>query len=123
MSVQRESWFEEADENDEPSLNKWASQLEEVIAEAQDLLTLGGAEYGSEQELSDLHYEARCAHDEVLALLEEYPNRISDLRTAVARIRAGRMFESGSSLPGSSEDWDEAEVEPEEWESDWVEQE
>lgn len=124
MTILKEAWYEEAHESDEPSLRKWANQLEEIIAEAQDLMQVTARTAGAEDTLGDLQYEARCIRDEIHQLVEEFPERLSSLQEALARVRAGRIFDAGSSLPGATEEWDEVEVgEKEEWESDWPDQE
>lgn len=124
MTILKEAWYEEAHESDEPSLRRWANQLEEIIAEAQDLMQVTARTAGAEDTLGDLQYEARCIRDEIHQLVEEFPERLSSLQEALARVRAGRIFDAGSSLPGATEEWDEVEVgEKEEWESDWPDQE
>lgn len=120
MAVEREAWYQEAEEEDLGSsdLRVWEDQLREIASEAQ--LMPAPDDPSLEDDLFNLQREAEDAWQRVSAMLDEYPEKIRTMLNEVARIRAGRLIFAGdrSGLPGATEEWDQAEVADEDWESE-----
>jgi len=124
--LEREAWYSEADDDDfaPPDIEKWESQLRDLIGEAENLPT--PSEVPLEDALYALQQEAQELWQKLHIIMEDYPQKIRALENELDRIRAGRLIYSTdlhfkadrSSLPGPTDEWDEAEMDQEEWESD-----
>ena len=122
MAVEREAWYQEAEEEDlgPPDLRVWETQLRDIVSETQAMPVPDDPSL--EDDLCNLQRDAEDTWQMIQAMLDEYPEKIRGMVNEVARIRAGRMlFGSGrSGLPGATEEWDQAEVSDENWESEIV---
>ena len=120
MAVEREAWYQEAEEEDLGSsdLRVWESQLRGIVSETEMMPVPDDP--SMEDDLFNLRREAEEAWQHIQTMLDEYPEKIRGMMDQIGRIRAGRLIYGAdrSGLPGPSEEWDEAERADEDWESE-----
>lgn len=119
MAVECEAWYQEAEEDPSPpDLRIWETQLRDIVSETQMMPLPDNPSL--EDDLFTLRREAEEAWGHVQAMLEEYPEKVRGMLNEVARIRAGRLVYGGdqSGLPGPTDEWDQAEISNESWESE-----